>query len=108
MRLNQVDRPRRHAHRPAEHADAAAPAAAGGAMTQRVGGGGPGGGDGPQMVVMEGSNQRYRLDLFLNVQNLFNHINYNAFVGNQQSEFFGRRRRPARRAVSRSARRSRF
>ena len=64
------------------------PPPTGGAMAQRVGGGGPGGGDGPQMVVMEGSNQRYRLDLYLNVQNLFNRTNYNAFVGNQQSEFF--------------------
>ena len=36
----QVDRPRRRALRPAEHADAAAAAAtSGGAMTQRVGGG---------------------------------------------------------------------
>jgi hypothetical protein len=61
----------------------------GGAMAQRVGAGGPGGGDGPQMVVMEGTNQRYRLDLYLNIQNLFNRTNYNAFVGNQQSQFFG-------------------
>jgi len=62
----------------------------GGAMNQRVGGGpgGPGG-DGPQMVVMEGTNSRYRLDLFLNVQNLFNRTNYNAFVGNMLSPFFG-------------------
>ena len=58
-------------------------------MAQRVGGGGPGGGDGPQMVVMEGGNPGYRLDLYLNVQNLFNKTNYNAFVGNQQSTFFG-------------------
>jgi len=61
----------------------------GGAMAQRVGGGGPGGGDGPQMVVMEGGNARYRLDLFLNVQNVFNKTNYSAFVGNQLSSFFG-------------------
>ena len=60
-----------------------------GAMAQRVGGGGPGGGDGPQMVVMEGGNARYRLDLYLNVQNVFNKTNYNAFVGNQLSSFFG-------------------
>ena len=68
------------------------PPPAGGAMAQRVGGGGPGGpggGDGPQMVVMEGGNTRYRLDLYLNVQNLFNRTNYNAFVGNQLSSFFG-------------------
>ncbi len=65
------------------------PPPTGGAMAQRVGGGGPGGGDGPQMVVMEGGNTRYRLDLFLNVQNVFNRTNYNAFVGNQLSSFFG-------------------
>jgi hypothetical protein len=41
------------------------------------------------MVVMEGGNSRYRLDLFLNVQNVFNRTNYNAFVGNQLSSFFG-------------------
>ena len=60
-----------------------------GAMAQRVGGAGPGGGDGPQMVVMEGGNTRYRLDLYMNVQNVFNRTNYNAFVGNQLSPFFG-------------------
>lgn len=65
------------------------PPPSGGAMAQRVGGGGPGGGDGPQMIVMEGGNTRYRLDLFLNVQNVFNKTNYNAFVGNQLSSFFG-------------------
>ncbi len=59
-----------------------------GAMNQRVGGG-PGGGDGPQMVVMEGNNAKYRLDLFLNIQNAFNNVNYNAFIGNQLSPFFG-------------------
>ena len=65
------------------------PPPAGGAMAQRVGGGGPGSGDGPQMVVMEGTNSRYRLDLYMNVQNLFNRTNYNAFIGNQLSPFFG-------------------
>ena len=66
------------------------PPPSGGAMNQRVGSGpgGPGG-DGPQMVVMEGTNQRYRLDLYVNVQNVFNRTNYNAFVGNVLSPFFG-------------------
>ena len=58
-------------------------------MSQRVGGGGPGGDGGPQMVVMEGANTRYRLDIYANIQNLFNRVNYNAFIGNQQSAFFG-------------------
>jgi hypothetical protein len=65
------------------------PPPSGGAMNQRVGAGGPGGGDGPQMVVMEGANSRYRLDVFVNVQNAFNNVNYNAFIGNQLSSFFG-------------------
>jgi len=67
-----------------------------GVMNQRVGGGGgmggpggPGGGDGPQMVVMEANNQRYQLNVFLNLQNAFNNVNYNTYVGNQLSQFFG-------------------
>jgi len=60
----------------------------GGAMAQRVGAGG-GDGGGPQMVVMEGANRRYRLDIFANVMNAFNNVNYNAFIGNQSSQFFG-------------------
>lgn len=68
----------------------AMPLPPGGAAAQR-GPGGPGGGDGggPQIMVMEGGNQKYRLDLYLNIQNAFNNINYNAFVGNQLSSFFG-------------------
>lgn len=67
------------------------PPPGGGALNQRVGGGpgGPGGGDGPQMVVMEGGAQKYRLDLYMNIQNAFNNVNYNAFIGNQLSQFFG-------------------
>ena len=63
-----------------------------GALNQRVGAGpGPGGGgDGPQMVVMEGGNTKYRLDIYANIQNAFNNVNYNAFIGNQLSSFFGR------------------
>ena len=53
--------------------------------------GGPGGGDGggPQMMIMDGSNSRYRLDLYANFQNLFNRTNVNSFIGNQLSPFFG-------------------
>jgi hypothetical protein len=65
------------------------PPTGGGAMAQRVGGGGPGGDGGPQVMVMEATNARYRLDVFLNVQNAFNRTNYNAFVGNMLSPFFG-------------------
>jgi hypothetical protein len=60
----------------------------GGAMGQR-GPGGPGGGDGPQMVVMEGTNQKYRIDFYAQISNLFNYVNYGTFVGNQLSPFFG-------------------
>ena len=63
------------------------PPPAGGAALQRGQGGG--GGDGPQMVIMEGSNSRYRLDLYVSVQNLFNRTNFNTFVGNIQSPYFG-------------------
>jgi hypothetical protein len=57
---------------------------------QRGPGGGAGdGGGGPQMVVMEGSNRRYRLDLYVQVSNLFNTTNLNTFVGNLLSPYFG-------------------
>ncbi|MFA5909256.1 MAG: carboxypeptidase regulatory-like domain-containing protein [Vicinamibacterales bacterium] len=69
------------------------PPPSGGVAAQRGPGGMPGGpgggGDGPQIMVMEGGNQKYRLDLFVNIQNAFNNVNYNAFVGNQLSSFFG-------------------
>lgn len=55
-----------------------------GAMSQR----GPGGG-GPQMMVMEGASARYRLDFYAQISNLFNNVNYNTFVGNALSPFFG-------------------
>ena len=66
------------------------PPPSGGVAAQRgPGGPGGGGGDGPQLMVMEGGAQKYRLDLYVNMQNAFNHVNYNAFIGNQQSSFFG-------------------
>lgn len=65
------------------------PPPAGGAALQRGPGGPGGGGDGPQMFIMEGSNSRYRLDLYVSAQNLFNRTNYNTFVGNMLSPFFG-------------------
>ncbi|MBA3270157.1 MAG: TonB-dependent receptor [Acidobacteria bacterium] len=59
-------------------------------MQQGPGGGAGAGGGGPvQMVMMDGSNARYRLDLYLQVFNLFNTANYNAFVGNQLSPYYG-------------------
>ncbi|MCC7180239.1 MAG: carboxypeptidase regulatory-like domain-containing protein [Acidobacteria bacterium] len=60
----------------------------GGAMNQR-GPGGPGGGGGPQIMVMEATNARYRLDFYAQISNLFNNVNYNTFVGNVLSPFFG-------------------
>ncbi len=65
------------------------PPPSGGVAAQRGPGMGGPGGDGPQIMVMEGGNQKYRLDLFVNIQNAFNNVNYNAFVGNQLSSFFG-------------------
>ncbi len=60
----------------------------GAALAAQPGMGG-GGGGGPRMVIMEGSNSRYRADLYVNFQNLFNRTNLNAFTGNQLSPFYG-------------------
>lgn len=66
------------------------PGGAANAMQPGIGGGpGGGGGDGPRMVIMEGSNSRYRADFYVNFQNLFNQTNLNSFSGNQLSPFFG-------------------
>lgn len=65
------------------------PPGGGGASNALAQRGPGGGGDGPQIMVMEGTNARYRLDFFVNIQNLFNNVNYNAFVGNQLSPFYG-------------------
>ena len=64
------------------------------------------GGDGPQMVVMDGTNATYRLDFSVNTQILFNTVNYNAVVGNLLSPFLAQPPRLARRGASRSAPRS--
>ncbi len=54
-------------------------------------GGGPGGGEGggPQLMMMQASNARYRLDLHVQVFNLLNTTNLNAFVGNLLSPYYG-------------------
>jgi len=66
------------------------PPGGGGAMNQRgPGGGGPGGGDGPQIMVMEATNARYRMDFYAQISNLFNNVNYNTFIGNVLSPFYG-------------------
>jgi hypothetical protein len=53
-------------------------------------GGGPGGeGGGPQLMMMQASNARYRLDLHVQVFNLLNTTNLNAFVGNLLSPYYG-------------------
>ena len=57
---------------------------------QGPGGGAGAGGSGPvQMVMMDGNASRYRLDLYVQVFNLLNTANYNAFVGNQLSPYYG-------------------
>ena len=53
------------------------------------GGAGAGGGPNVQMVVMDGSASRYRLDIYVQAFNLTNVANYNAFVGNLLSPYFG-------------------
>ena len=52
---------------------------------------GGGGGGGPQIMIMDGAamNARYRLDFYAQISNLFNNVNYNAFIGNQLSSFYG-------------------
>jgi hypothetical protein len=42
-----------------------------------------------QMVEMGGANARYRLDLYAQAFNLLNRTNYQGYVGNLQSPFFG-------------------
>ncbi|MCC7125225.1 MAG: TonB-dependent receptor [Acidobacteria bacterium] len=74
-------------------ASVSSPAASSGALAQRGPGGpggGPGGGDGgPQIMVMEANNARYRLDFYAQFSNIFNKVNYNTFVGNLLSPFYG-------------------
>jgi hypothetical protein len=52
-------------------------------------GAGAGGGGPVQMVMMDGNASRYRLDVYLQAFNLLNTANYNAFIGNQRSPYFG-------------------
>jgi hypothetical protein len=52
-------------------------------------GAGAGGGGPVQMMMVDGNASRYRLDLYVQVFNLLNTANYNAFVGNLQSSYFG-------------------
>ncbi len=47
-------------------------------------------GGGPQIVTIEASNRRYRLDLYVQVFNLFNATNLGPYVGNLRSPSFGR------------------
>jgi hypothetical protein len=61
------------------------------AMQQGPGTGAGSGAGGPvQMVTMDGNASRYRLDVYLQVFNLLNTANYNVFVGNRLSPYFGR------------------
>ena len=41
------------------------------------------------MMIMDGGASRYRLDLYVQVFNLFNTTNLNGFVGNLLSPYFG-------------------
>ena len=52
---------------------------------------GGGGGGGPQIMIMDGAamNAKYRMDFYAQVSNLFNNVNYNAFIGNQLSTYYG-------------------
>ena len=41
------------------------------------------------MMMMDGSNQRYRLEFYVQALNILNHVNYQGYVGNLQLEDFG-------------------
>jgi hypothetical protein len=59
-------------------------------MQQGPGGGaGAGGGPQVQMVMVDGAPSRYRLDIYVQAFNLLNTANYNTFVGNLRSPYFG-------------------
>ena len=59
-------------------------------MQQGPGVGAGSGGGGPvQMVSMDGNASRYRLDVYVQAFNLFNTANYNSYVGNLLSPYFG-------------------
>ncbi|HXG87313.1 MAG TPA: carboxypeptidase regulatory-like domain-containing protein [Vicinamibacterales bacterium] len=67
------------------------PPQGGGVSAQRGPGGAGDGGGGPERIVMmEGANTRFRLDIYAQVFNLFNTTNFNGFIGNLQSPYFGR------------------
>ena len=56
----------------------------------RPGGPPPGaGGDGQRGPADGGGNARYQMDVYAQLANPFNYVNYNQFVGNQLSPFFG-------------------
>jgi hypothetical protein len=55
----------------------------------RGGGRGPRGGGGGPMMMMDGSDQRYRLEFYLQAFNILNRVNYQGYVGNLRSPGFG-------------------
>jgi hypothetical protein len=66
------------------------PSSSANAQRGPMGGAGDGGGGPVQVVMMDGAaNSRYRLDLYVQVFNLFNTTNLNGFVGNRLSPYFG-------------------
>lgn len=59
------------------------------ANLQRGPGGGGGGEGEMRMVMMDGNASRYRMDVYAQVFNLLNSANYNQFVGNLLSPYYG-------------------
>ena len=41
------------------------------------------------MMMMEGSNNRYRVEFYLQAFNILTRVNYQSYVGNLRSENFG-------------------
>jgi hypothetical protein len=58
-------------------------------IQRRVGGDGDAGGGGPMMMMAERTNDRFRVDFYVQGYNLLNRTNYLNFSGNLQSPFFG-------------------
>jgi hypothetical protein len=53
------------------------------------GGGGGRGGGGPMMMTMDGNANRYRMEFYVQAFNLLNRTNFQNFVGNLSSDYFG-------------------
>ena len=54
-------------------------------------GGGRGGPGGPGMMMMDGGTNRYKMEFYVQAFNLLNRTNFQSFVGNLTSDYYGDR-----------------